>query len=329
VHIRSSTKKFFNLPSFHFSIPDNHSSFMYLKSNFSKAALAIAISLSLWGCKEKVSGFDFSNVVASDTTFIAPAVEAPQWRRVLIEEFTGVSCPPCPQGHIILKAILAQHHNSAGNFDSVSVIGIQSSGIPQAEPVHEAPYASKHDNRTADGSEIYNSVYGTFGAIPRAGIDRIRSNNVLSIAKDFWASTVTDRLKVPTAVNITLTSSYDAGTRQAIIKVHVAYTGRVDKKQNLNLAIIENDIIDAQKNDLEIDSLYQHEHVLRDMLTSATGSAMMGAVASKEPGRVYERTFIYDVNPDWVPENCRLIAYVTNNEGTDVEVQQSAEIPLK
>jgi len=305
---------------------------MYLKSNFSKAALAVVASLSLWGCKEKVAGFDTTPVIARDTTYVA-AVEAPQWRRVLIEEFTGVSCGPCPQGHRLIDAILAEHYNSTEKFDSVSVIGIQSTGIPQAEPVHEELdgnfYSSKHDNRTADGSELYNAVYGTFGSIPQAGIDRIPSAGKLNLPKDIWAGNVNTRLRVPSAVNITLSSIYNASTRQAVINVHIAYTGRVDKKQNLNLALIENDVIDAQKNGLDIDSVYHHEHVLRDMITAASGSPMLGSIASKEPGRVYDRTFIYDVDAAWVPDNCRLIAYVTNNEGADVEVQQAAEISLK
>ncbi len=288
----------------------------------------ISAALAVMGCKEKVTGIDFGTTTASDTTFTAP-VEAPQWRRVLIEEFTGVSCPPCPKGHLALESIIAEHHNAALNIDSVSVIGIQSTGIPQADPVDNPPYISRHDNRTADGSEIYNSIYSTFGSIPRAGIDRVPVSGALSISRDLWATNVTSRLRVPTPVNITISSTYNEGTRQAVIKVHVAYTAQVAKIQNLNLALVENDIIDVQKNDITIDSMYRHEHVLRDMLTTATGSTFMAAIATKAPGQVYERTFIYKVDEAWVPQNCRLIAYVTDNNGADKEVQQAAEISLK
>ncbi len=294
----------------------------------SRIALLAVLPFTLWSCKEKVTGFTTTPIIATDTTYMA-AVESPQWHRVLIEEFTGVSCPPCPKGHQALESILAAHYNSTTSIDSVSIIGIQSTGIPQAEPVDEAPYHSRHDNRTADGSEIYNSVYGTFGSIPRAGIDRVPSNNILSIQRDLWASSVNDRLRVPAPVNMTISSTYDAGSHQAVIRVHVAYTADVPRKQNLNLAIIENDIIDAQKNDLKIDSEYHHQHVLRDMLTQPTGEGMMNDLSVKEAGRAYDRTFVYTVSNDWVPENCRLIAYITNNEGTDKQVQQAAEVSLK
>lgn len=281
------------------------------------------------GCKEKLNNvIDFGTVTAEDTTYTAP-IETPQWRRVLIEEFTGVSCPPCPKGHIALQSIIAQHHNAALDIDSVSVIGIQSTGIPQANPVDQPPYFSRNDNRTAAGSEIYNTIYGTFGNIPRAGVDRVPVDGALAMNRDLWANNVTARLRVPTPVNITLTSTYNEDSRQAVIKVRLAYTSAVARQQNLNLAIVEDDIIDAQKNDLIVDSMYRHEHVLRDMLTIATGTPIMNDLATKEAGRVYERTFIYTVNTSWAPEKCRLIAFVTNNNGADKEVQQSAETHLK
>lgn len=280
------------------------------------------------GCKEKISGIDFGSAIATDTTYTT-TVEAPQWRRVLIEEFTGVSCPPCPKGHLALEGIVAAHHNGALNIDSVSVIGIQATGIPQADPVNSPPYVTRHDNRTPDGSEIYNAVYGTFGNIPRAGIDRVAVGGALSLPRDIWATTVISRLRVPAPVNISLSSTYNDATRQAIVKVRIAYTAPVTKPQNLNIALVENDIIDMQKNDLVIDSMYRHEHVLRDMITLASGTPIMANLAVKEPGRVYERTFIYSVDAAFVPQNCKLIAFVTNNDGADKEVLQVAETGLK
>ena len=75
--------------------------------------------------------------------------------------------------------------------------------------------------------------------------------------------------------------------------------------------------------------MYRHEHVLRDMITTATGTPIMSTLAEKEAGRVYERTFTYTLAAAWVPENCRLIAFVTNNNGADKEVRQVTEIHLK
>jgi hypothetical protein len=309
---------------------------MIRKRILSGLMLSLSLSFVLLSCQERVDGIILTEpVVPADTSFVAidtaymAAVEAPQARRVLVEEFTGVSCPPCPRGHVALEAILAQHHNAMEGIDSISVIGIQSNGIPQAEPVHDAPYFTRHDNRTADGSEIYNSIYRAFGSIPRAGIDRVPTGGSLAVSSDLWSTKVTDRLKVPTRVNLHLSRKYIDSNRKLIITLRAAYTKEVTQRQTLNIAIVEDDIIDAQKNGLVIDSAYKHEHVLRDMITLATGNVFLTNIPTKAAGQVYEKNFIYKLDSGWVPEHCRIIAYIANSEATDREVQQVAEVSIK
>jgi hypothetical protein len=114
----------------------------------------------------------------------------------------------------------------------------------------------------------------------------------------------------------------------------VAYTANVAKGQLLNVAVIENEVIDAQEVGLSEEQNYHHQHVLRDILTAPTGTAILSGKAIKEAGQVYERTFVYDLaaadpNNYWNPDNCRVVAYVSNNEGSDKEVIQAAEAHLK
>ena len=87
--------------------------------------------------------------------------------------------------------------------------------------------------------------------------------------------------------------------------------------------------MDAQDYPNFVDSAYVHNHVFRDFLTPSIGASILSDLLSKEPGQVYERTFIYKVNSSWNINNCRIVAFVHNNEQDDKSVVQVAEADLK
>jgi hypothetical protein len=277
----------------------------------------------LASCKETAPPIDFGPK-AKDTSYMA-ATEAPQQRVVVMEEFTGVTCTNCPAGHNIIKTL------ETANPDRIAAIGIQIYNFSQGNPVDEPIVKTQHDNRTQAGTQISNDVFGTVSAMPTAGIDRTVVNGTMLIDTRGWAGTVNTRLAQPTSANVAITSTYNAGSRQALITVHVAYTSAVSKAQNLTVALVENDITDAQEGvgPTGFEQNYVHQHVLRDVLTAPTGSTILNDKSIKQPGQVYERTFVYNVNADWKPENCEIVAFVSNNQGADKEIVQGATVHLK
>jgi hypothetical protein len=52
-------------------------------------------------------------------------VQAPEAKHVVIEEFTGVRCPNCPQGHQIISAIKAANPEKvvAVSFHPINSLG--------------------------------------------------------------------------------------------------------------------------------------------------------------------------------------------------------------
>lgn len=287
-------------------------------------------ALGLGSCQETAPVIDFgTGPKATDTSYMA-GVEGPQLRKVVMEEFTGVSCPPCPAGHKVLATIEQKYPTQ------VIIMGIQPIGPPQSRPLDSTSsthlgVGTRHDNRTQKGTDI--SVWlGGISSIPIAGIDRtVGSSSSMLYDRGNWVSVVDNRVAVAPAANVTITKSYDAATRKATIKVHVAYTQSVAKNQLLSVAIIENDVIDAQEGDgpSGYNKDYSHQHVLRDVLTNAVGSPILADKATKLPGLVYERTFIYTVDAAWDADKCKVVAYVSNDAGADREVVQGAEADLK
>lgn len=289
----------------------------------------ICVLFLLGACKESGPAIDFGLSPKATDTFFTAAVETAQSRVVVIEEFTGVSCPPCPQGHKVLKTIEQKYPNN------VAILGIQAIGPPQTKPLDSTSSAhpgigTRHDNRTDKGTQISTDVYGGLSSIPIAGINRAVSGGLLLNDRGNWVSLVDGRIPMAPQANVTVKSTYDAGSRQAVIKVHVAYTGSVTRTQNLTVALVENNVIDAQEGDGTggYNKDYVHQHVLRDVLTAATGTAILNDKSVKVPGLVYERTFIYNVDAAWNADNCQLIAFVLN-DGADKEVVQGARANLK
>lgn len=279
----------------------------------------------LASCKEVGPIIDFTPK-ASDTAF-STTVETQQQRMVLIEEFTGVTCPTCPPGHKVLKDIEDSYPGR------VAIIGIQPNGITQAKPYDHDGIKSKNDNRSTIGTTLANEIYSAITSIPQAGVDRVPVNGGLLSVRTEWKGAVNNRLSVPAKANVSVSSSYNADNRQAVIKVHIAYTTAVSANQSLTLALIEDNVVDAQElasGTPPVEPNYVHRHVLRDILTPAAGAAILQSMATKPAGQVYERTFVYTV-PSTVLnlDNCHLVAYVCNNDGADKEVMQAAETHLK
>lgn len=273
----------------------------------------------LLSCKEHLIPMPAGGTASTDTTYMAP-VEAPQQRNVLIEEFTGVSCPQCPEGHQFISGFETTYPGR------IIAAGYYPFNIGQADPIQGM---TVQDFRTTKATDLGSSFLGGVFFLPCATIDRtpFTGGSYLS-DRNQWAGKVADRMQAATPVNMYVTSTYNDATHEATINVKAAFTQAVAKKIMLSVSVIENNIIDAQDFPTYTDPVYNHTHVMRDILTQTYGSPILDAVA-KDAGRVYERTFKYTINTAWKPENCKVIAFISNNENNDKEVAQTAETNLK
>lgn len=284
--------------------------------NKMKAGCCLLGIIALASCKEIGPAIDFGGgAPATDTTFLATAETATE-RKVLMEEFTGVSCPPCPAGHDIVKNLKTQYPGR------IIVVAYHVRNIPQAAPTDHSLY----DFRTDDATDV-GKLFG-LGSLPNAAIDRSQTNNTYLYESTTWSGQMSNRMQLASPVNISLASLYNSDSREVTLNIHVAYTASVSKKQVLNVALIQDGIIDAQKSGLQLEEDYEHNYVLRDMVTPISGTPIMDAFATKEPGRVYERIMKIKVDPAWDPVHCQLVVFVSNADGADKEVQQVAEVKV-
>ncbi len=256
-------------------------------------------------------------LIYKDTVF-TDALPTTQTQNILLEEFTGVRCVNCPDGHEISNQILEDHPNRV--FAAVIHAGFLAD-----------PYSnSSEDFVTAETSALYNFL--GVEAVPAAAINRVLYSGLSSVAlinKSQWAGKVNIELQRTTPVNVYAYHQFNQSTGQLTVYVQLRYLQDLSEAQNVSVYLTENNIIDPQAyiDDSGHDAIqddYTHKHVLRDMLTPTSGQPLGESAVA---GKVIVRSFSTTVNSAWKPADCRIIAFV-NNASNNKEILQVAEIPL-
>jgi hypothetical protein len=233
-------------------------------------------------------------------------------RVVLLEEFTGKGCTNCPKGSREIENLLIQFP------DNLVAISLHAGFFanPQFFPL------GTYDLRTDEGEFLFDYLGPNLG-YPAGVVDRIAVNGDMQIGRNQWASAITSEIQVPPAIELNIVRTYDPASRTLQLTVDGIGKEDVSHEIRLSVALTESGIIDAQ-DDLEAGGIvpdYVHRHVLRDMLTPATGAPVLSSIIT---GQTFSNSFTYTIPQEWVAESMEIIAFVTVAEGTVYPVLQAA-----
>lgn len=251
----------------------------------------------------------------SDTTYVETPVATAETKNVLIEEFTGVRCPNCPQGHDKINTIKS---NNPGKIVSVSLHPINSLGYP---------YSFSAQDFTSPKAQTLFDYLGQIGLEPAAGIDRTLFSGELKVLLDRskWETRVNQQLPLTTPVNIAIDKQYDSTNRELTIIAELHYTQQVTEDNKLTVMLTESKIVSAQLDGTDIDTFYVHNDVMRDVITETQGDLLS---ATLEPGRVFRKVYKKILDAAWKPENMHIVAYV-HESGNVKKVYQVREVNVK
>ncbi len=245
-----------------------------------------------------------------DTTFIA-AVETPDDKVVLIEEFTGLACPNCPAGTNVIEQIMAD------NPGRVIPIAYVEGAL--------AEHADQNENYiTTDGDAVAAFLGGT-SQWPSGGVDRDSFTSQIITGYGQWNTRVDTRLLETSPVNIDITFTLMTADTLKIL-VDLRLTEVVVEEMKVSIGITESHIIDVQDSvGFDIPD-YEHNHIFRDMVTSSNGETLVAPNGVYEAGRVFQKAFKTKLGDTWTYENLTVIAFV--HSATLKEVIQAAEIEV-
>ncbi len=207
--------------------------------------LLFAITLSFWAVSEA------QTIVSTE----------PSNRNVVLEEYTGIYCGYCPDGHRIANAI---EKANEGRVFPINIHTTSDFSTPQM--------ASHPDFRTTQGDEL--SQPSGVSSYPSGSINRSTTPWVMS--RSAWESKVNSILPQASPVNIGVEAVVNPATRELTVKVEYYYTADEENPTNkLTVVLNQNEIIGYQASAstnpdfVTADGLYRHQHAFRMALTES------------------------------------------------------------
>lgn len=248
-----------------------------------------------------------------------PVSTTPQPANVILEEFTGIHCGACPDGHRVGKEL------EDANPGKVFPVNIHTG-------YYAAPYAGEPDFRTTPGTSIANYAFPI--AFPSAAINRRGDFNGIelpsnaSIVSNYayyrqsWPEMVNQVLSGDNApANIAVESSVNPTTRTLTVDVEIYYhTAAPTSAPYLGLALLQNNIHGPQAGGStypegwydQANGIYNHNHVYRMQLTNYSFGEKIDPIT---PGEVISKQFTVtlpeDINGiDLDVEELEVVAYL-------------------
>lgn len=211
----------------------------------------------------------------------------PETKKGILEEFTGINCVYCPDGHAIAQAI---QNNNPGE---VFLVNIHVGG-------YATPGAGQPDFRTPFGTAI-NNQSGVIG-YPAGTVNRHIfpgwSQNGASgtaMSRNFWTPASNQILDQPSYVNMGVEASIDINTRELTVHVEAYYTDDSPVGTNkLNVALLQNNTLGPQTGG-GMGNEYVHMHRLVHMVTGQWGVD----VTTTTEGSFVDETFTYTIPNDY------------------------------
>jgi len=237
---------------------------------------------------------------------------------LLIEELTGVSCPNCPAGAAQLSSLIDRYD---GN-----VIGVSIHSDFLADPLS----SSQYDFRSDLANDLETYLLPFFGK-PAAAINRIQREGEFEFASstvDLWPQLVEAELQKPQEAALAISHDYDPASRLLNVEVEVEPWIDLSGDIRLSIMLLESHIIDAQLDNMEIVLDYEHNHVLKDMLTAFDGDPLTSEISAFDK---ITKSYSYTLPQDqglWIAENMDIIAFISSVSPTSKEIIQAAEVHI-
>jgi len=218
-------------------------------------------------------------------------------KNIVLEEYTGIHCQYCPEGHVISAGILANHPGRA------VVVAIHQGSFA-------TPGAGEPDFRTPFGDALANQT-GLTG-YPSGTVNRhVFTGTTTALGRGDWTANSEVILQQASPVNVGVETSYNATSRELTVHVELYYTDASATPSNfINVALIQNHIFGPQTGG-GAGNNYEHMEALRYFLTGQWGDE----VTTTTQGSLVERDYIYTIpaaynNIPCVVENCEVAVYV-------------------
>ena len=227
-------------------------------------------------------------------------------KKHLIEEFTGQGCGYCPYGMDCIHDFMANDTN----FILV---------------LHH--YGYSQDHFTITGSKTITNALKVSGA-PTMTINRAKTSyleeGIKRSATTFHPGYLTDvdkaQFEKTSYASVNIQNTYDPSSRELKIKVSGALCRQDYPSLNLTVMVKESGMIDSQADyyySFEGWKEFRHTNAVRAILTNAKGDELL-----VDSTRHYKEEYTLTLKDAWVPENCMVVAFLSEEFQPVVQAAQ-------
>ena len=236
-----------------------------------------------------------------------------QNKKVILEEYTGIYCTFCPDGHSRAQALKNQYP------DDVFLINIHTGG-------YAVPNPADPDFRTPFGDAIASQSNLTgypSGSVNRQYFSSLASNGGTAMSRGNWSTAASQVLNQSAYVNVGVEAIINVQNNELTVHVEGYYTGNSPQNTNyLNVVLTQNNTLGPQTGG-GMGSDYNHMHRLVYMITGQWGQV----ISTTSTGSFIDETFTYTIPSDYngidvLITELNVIAFITE---TQQEIISGAE----
>ena len=221
-----------------------------------------------------------------------PVDSTAQNKNVILEEFTGINCPYCPDGHRIANNIMDANPGDA------FAINIHTGNYAQPDP-GQPDYTTSFGSAIANQADIAGFPAGTVNRHLFSGMSQ---NSGTAMSRGDWQTAANQILNQSSYANIALDANIDLQNRKMTVDVQVYFTGTsAPSSVNLNVAVSQNNIAGPQNggSNYNPDQVlpngdYNHMHMLRHLITGQWGDV----IDSTGQGVLIQKQYTYNIPQD-------------------------------
>jgi hypothetical protein len=193
------------------------------------------------------------------------------FKKTLIEDYTGQRCPNCPGASSLIQSTLVPQYTN-----SLVVISVHAGSLsnPFAEYINQ-------DFRTAAGN-VWNGQSGFYiTSWPTGLINRKNyASNGLLLSSTKWTSIVPLAQNDPFVVKLDLTTEYDTTARSLNTYVKATFKTAYPNSTKIIAVYIEDGIIGLQDDKGVLIEEYEFEYMLRGDINGTWGTDLKAAPAA-------------------------------------------------
>lgn len=242
----------------------------------------------------------------------------PQTKHILLEEFTGVNCGNCPDGHRVAAAL------QTAQPEIMHLVSIHAGYFCPPSP----------EFKIDEGAEI--DAYFAPEGYPSGMINRQRFGSASPVYyRSDWYALSRAESKETAPVNLWIEGRYEASSRVLTVNVEGYFTDDVDGGAYLSVILTQNDIKGPQSGG-NMGNEYIHNHMLRAYLTPTWGEQ----ITATAKGTYFSRQYTFDVpevigTVDVKPTDLEVMAFVMREKEDVLNVASAKpacsglDLPLK